>query len=528
MYDILIKNGIIIDGTGMSRFQADIAIKDGKIIEIGEIRTDHAKSVLDAEGLYIAPGFIDSHSHSDWVVFMGYAGKSVLEQGITTEICGNCGSSVAPLMPYEFDNFIKIPDEIRLNIENLGGDSKAVFDALDLQPMPTNMAMFIGQGVVRGKVMNYESREPSKNEIREMQQIVREGMEAGALGLSSGLIYPPGSYSSKDELIELCSVVGEFGGAYATHMRDEGDYLVESVQETIEIGEKSNTAVVFSHHKVDSHQNEGKSELSLKLIEQAKQSGRRILVDMYPYTGAGAALMATIPHQFASEGKAALVKKLQDKTIRSEIEDMLCKPSSTFANILYHCSPKGVLVSGIDDIDNGKSLQKIADDRGKDAYSTLFDLLVEYPDAKAIYLSNCLSDMENILKRPYVAFGVDGVQSDIKDPSDHPRAYATFPKIIGEYCRDKAFFSLEECIHRMTGMVADFYGFDFKGRIQVGQDADLVVFDYTKMNGLADYGKADIANEGIQYVFVNGKLSVQNGVCTGERAGKLLRFRQKI
>lgn len=308
MYDILLKNGTIVDGSGRPSFRGDVAVSKGKIVKIGDI-SGEAKTVFDVEGQYIAPGFIDSHSHSDWVVFMGLVGKSALEQGITTEICGNCGSSVAPLMSYDFDTMVKIPEEMRKELEAKGGTVKAVFDTLENFPLATNIALYIGQGVVRGKVMDYESRKPTPDEMTMMKEILREGMEAGALGMSSGLLYPPGSYSSTEELIELCSVVGKYEGCYATHMRSEGDFLLEAMEETVKVAGEAGASIVFSHHKVDGKNNEGKSRQSLEMIEKVKTAGHRLLVDMYPYTGAGAALMACIPHHFASQGKAALCEK---------------------------------------------------------------------------------------------------------------------------------------------------------------------------------------------------------------------------
>lgn len=523
MYDVLLKNGTIVDGTGQPPFQGDLAMENGRIAAVGKLSEHEAAQVIDVSGKCIAPGFIDSHSHSDWVVFMGYQGKSVLEQGVTTEICGNCGSSVAPLMPYEFDTMVKIPDATRKELEAAGGSIRAVFQALEDLPKATNMALFIGQGVIRGKVMDYDNRTPTREEMEQMKAILREGMEQGALGLSSGLIYPPGSYTPMEELAELCTAAGEYGGSYATHMRSEGERLLESMEETLEVAKRAGVSIVFSHHKVDTRQHEGKSVQSLALIEKIMASGRKVLVDTYPYTGAAATLSMVIPHHFVSDGKEALRQKLMDPETRLQIADLLRKPGTDFPNILYNCTPEGVLVSGTNPGYDGKTLTQIAAMRRQDVYETLFDLLLDYPDAQAIFLSNSLWDMENILKKPYVAFGMDGVLNDHKSPNDHPRVNATFPRLLGEYCRDRKFFTLEECVHRMTGLVADFYGFENKGKLAVGCDADVVVFDPHTVDGPADYGQGDRPNEGIEYVFVNGQLAVKEGQCTGIKAGKLLR-----
>lgn len=523
MFELLIKNAMVVDGTGASRFTADIGIEKGIIKAVGNLQDEKAEKVLNVDGMCVAPGFIDSHSHSDWVVFMQNGGKSVLEQGITTEICGNCGGSVAPLMPQSFDPTIQLPDDVRRRLEEIGGSCAEVFSEIENTPLATNIAMFVGQGVIRGKVLDYKSKPANAYELKQMQDIVHEAMQAGALGISSGLIYPPGSFTSPEELAELVKVVAEYGGSYATHMRDESDNILECVEETLDIGRKTGCSIVVSHHKVCGKQNEGLSKKSLSKIESAIESGMRVLVDMYPYEGAGASLMASIPHQYTTDGIDELLKKLRDKQVREEIACLLKHPSKSFTNLIYECTVSGVIVSGVGSSYNGKSLEEIAKIRVEDVYETLFDLLLEYPQADAIYFANNKWDNENIMCRPYVSFGVDGLQSDIKKPNDHPRCNAAFPRILGEFCRDKKFFSLETCIHKMTGLVSDFYKFTNKGKIAVGMDADLVVFDADIIAGPADYGSADKPNVGIEYVFVNGVMAVKHGKSTGCMSGKLLR-----
>jgi N-acyl-D-amino-acid deacylase len=361
--------------------------------------------------------------------------------------------------------------------------------------------------------------------MSEMKSLVQEGMEAGALGLSTGLIYPPGIYTSREEIESLCKVVADFQGSYTSHMRSEGDNVVEAVHETLDLGKTCGIPVTISHHKVVGALNEGKSGQTLALVDEAVNNGQIVFVDQYPYEGAGASLLMVIPPMFATEGPAVLLNKLKDPTFRNQLSGVLAKPGKGYTNLLYETTPERLLICGLNshpELD-GLSLHMISQKLGKDLYETLFDILCENSEAQAIFLSNCLSDMEAIMRHPLTMPGIDGMQSENKNPQDHPRVNATFPKIIGTYCRDYGFFPLEECIRKMTSLPARACNFRSKGILLEGKDADITIFDYDRINGPATYGKADLPNEGIEYVIVNGIIAVENGKITKQRAGKFLR-----
>ena len=526
MYDVILKNGTVVDGTGAPRYTADVAIKEGKIVEIGQLGDATADKVIDASGKCITPGFIDYHSHSDISVLMRTDASNMLEQGITTEIAGHCGLSASPFLSTDFAAvaYAIEPDALeRLN--KTDGSTKVVMEEIERKSLPTNIAYYIGQGAVRGKVMGYESRTPTESEMDQMKALVREGMEAGALGLSTGLIYPPGNYTTTEEIIELGKVAAEYGGHYTTHMRSEGNGVVASVKEALRIGKECGIPVIISHHKIAGKHNEGKSKDTLALAQEARANGQKVYFDQYPFDGGATSLLSAMPPKYATEGMDALMEKLKDPAIRKEIEEVLKQNSDDFENLIYSSTPEGVIVGGLDDEPelNGLTLAEIAVKKGKDVYETLFDILTQNRNVGAIYRMICTWDIENIMKDPYTMGGSDSAQM----PKEklllmHPRGLATFPKIIGEYCRDKALFSLEECIRKLCHLPAEVSGFNDKGHIAVGKDADIVVFDFEKISGKSSYNNF-VPNEGIDYVLVNGQIAVESGKNTGVRAGKLLR-----
>lgn len=529
MFDFILKGGFIVDGTGAPGYIADIGLKEGMITAIGDLSDAECAELIDVSNKYVAPGFIDAHSHSDLSVFMRWRAENILEQGITTEIAGNCGVSISPMLPYDFG---AIPFEIAPDAsERLGktdGSTRAVMAEIESGPLSANIAYYIGHGAIRGKVLGYQNRKPDKAEMDAMKALLREGMESGALGLSTGLIYPPGSYSDTDEIIELCKVCADYGGLYATHLRNEGNRVVESVKEAIRIGAEAGVRVIISHHKIAGMHNEGLSRRTLKLAQDARDNGQEVYFDQYPYDGGATSLLSALPPRFAAEGMDVLIQKLKDPGVRAEIKALLSQNSSEFENMIYASGPDGIYVSGLtsDSELNGKTLSEIAAIKEKDIYDTLFSILSENRKASAIYRMTCQWDIDNILKCPYTMIGTDSAQAQSLSAvfTQHPRGVGTFPKIIGQYCRDKKLFGIEECIRKMTGLPASAIGLATKGSIAVGKDADIVVFDFDKIDGKSTYGKL-VPNEGIDLVFVSGRISVKNGKRTATQAGKLLRRR---
>lgn len=525
MYDLLLKNGSVVDGSGQKAFMADVAVKDGKIVKVAPQIEGEAVEVIDARGLTVSPGFIDWHSHSDLSVLMGWDAPNILLQGVTFEIAGHCGVSVTPLpRGGEKGDFGSTPERAE-SIQGKGGTFKAFAEELDAMALPTNFATFIGHGNLRANAMGYDNRVPTGAEMEAMKAALREAMDNGAMGFSTGLIYPPGSYSKPAELEELAMVLGDYDGAmYTSHMRSEGDRVVESVKETLEVGRKAGVPVVISHHKVAGRHNKGKSVETLRLMHEARESGQTVYLDQYPYDGGGTSLMAALPPKYASQGPQALLEKLKDPAIRAEITELLKKPGEDFENLIYGSTMDGVILfTDVKPEVNGVYLSEYARQQGKDPYEAMYDLMLEVNgQIGAIYRMISVWDMENILKDKWTMAGIDGAQEN-KVENGHPRGNATYPKLIGTMCRDKGMYALEECIHRFTGLAAMASGFEEKGLIREGCDADIVVFDFNTISGKADYGTADAPNEGIEYVFVNGVKAAEKGQITGEKGGKFLR-----
>lgn len=524
MSKYLLKNGTIFDGSGSKKFRADVLIQDGLIAKIGTVSDEDSDEIFDCEGLCIAPGFIDCHSHSDQVVLMEYSAFNVLEQGITTEVTGNCGISLLPYIDdaaFSGESLPKYKDTIHAQ----KSCAESVMRALETAPMPTNMAIFIGHGNLRFQVMGYSSQRPTENQLDEMRALLRDGMSQGAYGLSSGLIYPPGCYAQEEELTALCQTVAEFGGYYTSHIRSEGKRMVEGVEEAIRIGEASGVPVEISHHKVMGNYT-GKSVVSIKLIEETNAKGQRVGLDQYPFNGGATDLISALPPKYSAKGPAGVFEALADADIRRQITAELKQESDEFENLIYACgSFDNVLISASHTKRyDGMSLRQAADMMGKEPYDAMYDLLLENRgEVSAIFIHISEWDLENIMRYPGTMGGVDGVQMALRGESAHPRLFATFPKIIGTYCREKKLMTLESCIHRLTGLPAEFFGIKHKGLLREGMDADIVVFDYSTLAGNADYAHPAAANTGLLHVFVNGEPAVRDGIVTGIKNGRLLR-----
>ncbi len=529
MSKYILKNGTIVDGTGMAKYQADLLIEGNIITKIGEVRDavslEEGVVIFDCSGLTISPGFIDCHSHSDAEILQEFSAFNLLEQGITTEIAGHCGVFPAPFKGSTMRNLEMMLPKHKENILKNGGNYEAFFKEIESIDVPLNFATYIGHGTIRESVMGFSDAIPTEEELQEMKELVREGMKAGALGLSTGLVYPTGCYSKEEEIIELCKVVGEFGGYYSTHMRSESSKVVESVEETIRIAEAAGIPAVISHHKIGGKSNAGKSIETLKLIDEANNRGLTIRLDQYPYDGGATALISSIPPKYATNGPEGLLEHLRNPETRAKIKEEVSKESTEYENLIYGSGFDGIIVVlPMTPQYNGMSVLDIANQLGKDPCETLFDLLLENEGGGlAIYIMISDWDLENIIKHPLTMGGVDGNIMNQRGELTHPRIVATFPKIIGKYCRDKGFMTLEECIRKQTGLPAEFYNLNNKGILKEGNDADMVVFDFKTIAGNANYANSTAANTGIVYVFVNGKLSVKNGTITGIKNGKIIR-----
>lgn len=529
MFDLMIRGGMVIDGTGKAPYRADIGIKGDKIQEIGDLGDAQATETIDAEGLYVTPGFINTHSHSDLVLLFENKGENMLSQGITTEVTGHCGESVIPLSKTMVADFKKwLPDDRLREIQSLGRDPRSVMDYIGSRGAGTNVALMVGHGTIRSEVMGYDDRTPTAQEMDRMKALLAETMEAGAFGMTSGLIYLPGVYAREEELVELCKTAAAFGGIYCSHMRNESDRVVEAVAETIRVAEKAGLPALISHHKIAGKHNWGKSKETLALIEAANGRGVKVRCDQYPYHAGATSLLSAMPPAYASGGQEGYVGKLKDAGIRQEIKQLLRCGDAGFENLIWDSGYEGILVlhAPATPEAQGMTIADIAAIRGDEPEDVIFDLIVaNNGDIQAAFFTMDEEDIRRIMQSPYAMGATDAYFKSAYLPCDHPRFKGSFVKILSEYVRDKKVLPLEEAVRKLTSLPADMLGLKTKGVLARGFDADIVIFDYKTLRATSDFIHPLAPNEGVKYVLVNGKIALKDDEATGVCAGRLLRRR---
>ena len=522
MADVIIRNGKIIDGTGNPWYWGDVAVTGAVISAVGEVK-DVAPVVIDAEGLCICPGFIDMHSHPDLTLFYKDVEDYKLRQGVTTEVGGNCGFTAAPLSEATGDDlqrytaFITPPTGVSWEWRTFGEYLQTVEES---RPA-TNLAPLVGQGTVRIAVMGFEERAPTKEEVRQMQGLVREAMEAGCFGISTGLIYVPGAYSST-EIASLARVASEFGGFYATHMRNEGDDLLESIEETLTIGREAGLPVQISHHKATGSSNHGKVVQSLELIGEARRRGMDVTVDQYPYSAASTTLQAILPPWAQEGGVDRIVSRLQDPDARGTIESQMLNEKGEIrtGGVLEE-----ILITSTKSEANsrfaGMTIGEISDAKNSSPVDTALNLLVEERCAVGMVIfSMDEDDVKTVMASPHTMIGSDGL-FQLGNP--HPRIYGTYPRVLGRYVREEGVLTLEEAVRKMTSFPAQRLGLHSKGTLRPGADADIVVFDPDRVTDRGTFRDPNQYPVGIEHVLVNGRVSVSEGRFTGETAGRVVR-----
>ncbi len=501
MYDIIIKNGKIIDGTGSPYFRSDIAIKDGKIVKVAR-GLDGAKEIIDAQGLTVTPGFIDSHSHSDRNMLSHPDQIEKIEQGITTSIAGQCGGSIAPCHRDTKDKGI---------YETMG----KFLDATKQQPQGSNTALLVGHGSIRSAVMGTENREPTAEELERMKDHLRSAMENGATGMSFGLIYNPGMFSKTDELCEMAKVLAEYNGVLAAHIRNENINLIKSVEEFITVVKSSGVRGVISHHKSTFFENWGKVNHTLSMIDKANEEGFDLYCDVYPYTASHTTLSAyLVPKEYhADSGVTRNLKNPETyKIIKQQDIEERGEDLSWILVVMCNNHPEVI----------GMRISEIAEMWGMDHHDAAYKLLIDSENAcNCCFFSMCEEDVETVMRHPRAMIGTDaGVARDSK--LFHPRLKATFPRVLGEYVRNRKVTSLPEMIRKMTAMPAAVYGLSGKGFIRDGMDADICIFDADRIIDKATYDNCNQRCEGLNYVLLGGKVVVKDAVYGGEMAGKII------
>lgn len=511
MYALIIKNGKVLDGTGSPWVKQDIAINGDKIVGIG--RFSEGKRIIDATGLYVAPGFVDIHSHAEFQVLAEPTVKNRLLQGVTTQITGNCGDAATPVAKSE--NQLKFIDpfnkEVKISWSNLP-EYQARVEAV--KPY-TNIGTLIGHGRVRYAVMGFKNTKPTLEELAEMKRLIVEEMEAGAFGISSGLGYAVGSYADTEELIECCKVVAQYNGIYASHIRDQKAGLLDSVKEAIEIGEKAGIAVQISHFKASGKPNWGKVRPALALIEEARSRGVDITVDQYPYNSGHGYLLGVMPQWLQEEGREAVIVRLKQKAIRGRIKEEM-------AAFDWHARIIVSLPSNYQEY-IGKRFGDLADEKGQHPVDFACDLLLDHGlDSMLIGFWGSEQDVETVMTSNLQMVASDGI--DAPSGMVHPRTFGTFPRVLAKYVKD-GILSLPEAIRKMTSFPAFRFGLADRGIIRLHHQADLVLFNFEELEDVATIENPWTVSPGIKYVIVNGEITAQNGQIVGEGRGTVLKKR---
>jgi len=528
LLDLVLVGGVLIDGTGASPRQADVGVAGGRTVALGQLRDRETRRAIDASGMYVTPGFVDIHAHSDLTILIDPRAASKIRQGVTTEISGQCGVSAAPLAG-------QARDELRVWAARYelepGWNSLADYlAAVEGEGIAINFGTLVGHGNLRQVVMGSADRPADGSEIRAMAEVLSQNLEEGALGLSSGLFYAPGSYADIAELAALAQVAAAHGGYYASHVRNEARRLEAALQEAVEVGLRSGARVQISHLKLASRANWGEAQKVLAQLDAARAKGLDLGWDQYPYTAGATSLDAVVPPAFLAGGTAALLRRLRTEESRAQIAQALADANSSWENLALDPGWKDITVSFHPNRNelHGRSIAQIAASEGSPPLHTALDLIVE-TEAQAEIVIHCMDerDVAAILRHPNTAIcsDADALAADgpLAEGKPHPRTYGTFPRILGRYVREQGLLTWEEAIYKMTGLPADRLRLRDRGVVREGAFADLVVFDPQTIADTATYDDPHRYPEGIRHVLVNGRFVVQEGRQTEERPGRVLR-----
>jgi N-acyl-D-amino-acid deacylase len=524
-YDLLIKDGLIFDGQGGSPFAADIAVSDGSIRVIGKIGRARGMTVISARDLAASPGFIDVHDHTDVSLIVNPKAESVVHQGITTLVSGNCGSSPFPI-PEEVFEQEKETLKMVYGLDLTWKDMAGFFSRMEEKGTGLNYATLVGHGTVRGAAMGFNDRPPSAEELERMKGLVEEHIRGGAFGMSSGLEYAPGCFAEPEEIIELCRSVARMGGIYATHMRDEGDTLLESLDESIQASRLSGAPLEISHFKVAYPRNWAKIDDALARLEKASQEGVDVFCDRYPYIAGATGLSFYFP-LWAKQGTTEeFVARLKDTALDARLRSHAAEQEKKLG------SWDKVLLSSVTSEKNrhlqGKNIVEAARESGKAPYDFMRDLLIEENGmVEMITFMMTEDNLKRILAHPLVGVGCDGSAvapyGVLGRGKPHPRNYGTFPRVLGKYVREEKILPLEQMIKKITAIPAARFGFDGRGSIQPRYCADLVIFDPKRIEDKATWTNPHQYPDGLEYVIVNGDVVIEHGEHTGKLPGKILR-----
>lgn len=527
-YDTVLSGGRVVDGTGSPWRRGDVAIDGAEIAAIGPPGSLDGDDVVDVGDRVVAPGFVDIHTHSDFTLPANRDAHSKVRQGVTLEVVGNCGISAAPRYgdaSRGVDDWFEawgLGDDVAPDWESMA----EYLSLLEEGGISLHVASLVGHGNVRAAVLGYDDRAPDDDELDEMCALVDEAMREGAVGLSTGLFYPPGCYADTDEVVALAEVAAERGGFYATHMRSESDELIDSVEETLEIGRRADAPVQISHHKAVGPDNWGKIRYTLRRLELARERGVDVQCDQYPYVASSTSLGALLPNWAHDGGDEALLARLRDEATRERLREELVGA--------YEGRWDDVLVTNVQDRAlkhaEGRTIAELADRDGesRDPATVLLDLVLEDENRVShVNFGMDERDVRTVMSHPLTMVGSDGSslvpEGPLGEGVPHPRSYGTFPRVLGHYARDEEVLSLEAAVHKMTGLPAARLGLGDRGVLAEGLAADVTVFDPETVAQTGDFLDPAQYPSGVEHVVVDGSFVVRDGEHTGEQPGSVIR-----
>jgi N-acyl-D-amino-acid deacylase len=529
-YDVLIRNGRIMDGSGNPWISGDVAIRGDRIAAIGHLSGAQAKRTIDASGMVVSPGFIDMLGQSEDALLIDNRSLSKLSQGITTEITGE-GASIAPQNARTLAQLQPELDRYKLKVD--WSTLEEYFSRLEKSGTPLNLGTYVGAAQVRQAVLGDDDRAPTTEELEQMKKLVTEAMRQGAMGISTALIYPPGHYAKTEELIELAKVSGQYGGIYATHMRSEGQSETAAIEEALRIGREGHLPVEIFHLKVIGKPRWGSMPKIVGMIQAARDAGQDVSADMYPYVAGGTALASALPPWVADGGMQKLLERLKDPGTRARIKLEMATEHSNWENLyLGSGGAGGILISGVVNPDlkkfDGQTLAKIAAAQKKAPLDALFDLVIaDKAETGAIYFIASEDDLRYGLKQPWTSIGLDAGELSLDgalfEPRSHPRAFGSMPRFLGHYVRDEKMLPLEQAIRKITSLPAQRQRLRDRGLLKEGYFADITIFNPATIQDRATYENPTQPSDGIKFVFVNGSLEYEDGRLTGVAAGRVLR-----
>jgi len=529
-WSVVLRGGTVIDGTGAPRVRADVAIEGDRIAAVAPALAGEAARVIDATGLVVAPGFIDAHSHSDLFYFGCPSAESKVRQGVTTEVVGMCSFSQAPMRPGQREVVQGWAGGIGASLDLKAETFAQYLDALQAIRPSVNVAHFVGHGALRIAAMGFEGRPAGPDDVRAMERLLGEALDAGAFGFSTGLVYPPSAYADTAELIALAKTMRRRGGLYFSHVRGESAMLLDSIAEAIRIGEEGGVGVEIAHVKASGRENWPKIDAALRLIEDARARGVDVLGDVYPYNAGSTKMDNLLPAWAHEGGLPRLLERLADRATRRRIVEECLDDGERWRNVSQGST-------GFDQIFvascrrrelEGLNLAQIARQTGRPPAETLLDLLLaERCTVGMVSFSQSIENVAKVLAHPNLMVGSDSIplfegEGD-KPGKPHPRAYGTFPRVIGEYARERRLFSLETAVHKMTGMPAARLGLRDRGLVRPGHAADLVAFAPEVVKDESTYADPHRYPTGIPYVIVNGTPVVDGGRFRAAGTGRVLR-----